>query len=102
VSRRDAAVYCPQGTGSKPVDVQAGYYTLGGMASNITRDREVQCEPGFYCKRGVKYVCPVGRYGDRAVSAQGDRTKPADAPIPHTQPPRAYPALALPSTSYTL
>lgn len=58
-----SGVFCPEGTGNEPVSVSAGYYAVGGDNTNQTRSAQVKCEPGFYCKHGVKFVCPVGRYG---------------------------------------
>lgn len=69
-------VYCPLGSVA-PTTVSDGFYSIG--PTNSTRNAELQCEPGFYCRGGVKIVCPAGFHcptpgmsepllcGDRAV-----------------------------------
>ena len=68
------AVFCPRGTGREPKYVRPGYYSRGDnnnakynddhlSNSNTTRSEEALCEEGFYCQRGIKKVCPVGRFG---------------------------------------
>ena len=37
-----------------------GYF---GTNTSVTRFREFECEPGYYCADGVRYTCPRGRYG---------------------------------------
>lgn len=87
LSPSSASVYCPSGTGSRALDVRAGYYTVGGPTSNHTRAEQAVCEPGFYCKRGVKLVCPVGRFGATTVRALGHgervRTSPSLRAVDH-------------------
>jgi len=57
--------WCPPGAW-EVVPVTPGYYTVGGDASGLTRTGEVECEPGWYCRRGVRIRCPAGRYGATA------------------------------------
>ncbi|DAZ92498.1 TPA: hypothetical protein N0F65_012728 [Lagenidium giganteum] len=51
---------CATGTGI-PTPIARGYYSVGG--SNMTRFFQRPCEPGFYCKNGIKRQCPAGTYG---------------------------------------
>lgn len=71
--------YCPKGslssmqsecggddficrTGSpKPQTVLQGYYTIG--LTNSTRFYQRLCEPGYFCRHGIRYQCPAGTYG---------------------------------------
>jgi hypothetical protein len=51
-------------TGSSvPAVVSQGYYSIGGGASNTTRFHQRPCEPGYFCKDGIKYQCPEGTFG---------------------------------------
>jgi protocatechuate 3,4-dioxygenase beta subunit len=59
----DETVYCPAGSG-KPIAVSKGYYSIGGSPS--LRTNQTKCEPGFYCKDGIKLSCPAGSYGSVA------------------------------------
>lgn len=43
--------------------VTEGYYTTGGSVDGLTRDNQTICEPGWYCRRGIRIKCPAGRYG---------------------------------------
>ncbi|KDO25587.1 hypothetical protein SPRG_08886 [Saprolegnia parasitica CBS 223.65] len=62
-------LYCPSGS-PYPVAVTAGYYSLdsiSGLFSDLTRrDAQAPCEPGAFCKYGLQYPCPGGRYGSAA------------------------------------
>lgn len=80
----NANVFCPTGS-AVPTPVLPGYYSIRSslaalqgvlgirqryMALNATlneavRDAQVQCEAGYYCIGGRKFICPSGRYGDR-------------------------------------
>ena len=33
--------------------------------SSFTRYDEFECEPGYYCVGGLRYICPAGRYGSK-------------------------------------
>lgn len=64
-------MYCPSGS-SEPLDIEVGYYGIGGEfaeteegleAHNFRTGQEL-CPPGFYCELGMKYPCPAGTYGD--------------------------------------
>lgn len=33
--------------------------------SSFTRYEEYECEPGFFCVDGLRYICPAGYYGSR-------------------------------------
>ena len=70
----DASVYCPSGS-VEPLPVTNGYYSIGTyskphaappklqMNEDVkTRHSQQQCEPGFYCHKGVKFSCLPGRY----------------------------------------
>lgn len=41
------------------------YTALNTTANEAIRDAQAQCEAGFYCVNGQKFVCPAGRYGDQ-------------------------------------
>lgn len=74
----NASVYCPVGS-YIPTRVSTGYYTVGSTGSGLpvisypnrmqvsddvkNRAAQVQCEPGYYCIDGVRYICPRGHYG---------------------------------------
>eukprot|EP00501_MAST-03F_sp_TOSAG23-6_P002544 GSMAST32.ASY1.ANO1.2683.1 assembled CDS len=71
-------VFCPEGSGS-PRHVDTGYYTIPLIsASSTTRQAQKQCEPGWYCKNGIKNPCPPGVYGRNA----GLSTKECSGPCP--------------------
>jgi hypothetical protein len=46
---------------------------LGGLS---TRTYQEQCEIGFYCDQGLKYLCPAGRFG----SVQGEYRESCEGP----------------------
>ena len=60
--------YCPAGSGY-PYLASAGQKTLGydsnTSSSSVTKFAVLLCDFGHYCKGGVEYPCPVGRYGER-------------------------------------
>ncbi|OQR95945.1 hypothetical protein THRCLA_22041 [Thraustotheca clavata] len=59
-------LYCPAGS-PYPDSVGTGYYSVSsilGLNSDPTlRDIQMPCEPGYFCRYGLKYPCPGGRYG---------------------------------------
>ena len=65
----NTSVYCPRGS-YEPTRILAGFYGLftGADAGeeafwspdNATYSVEVPCEPGYYCKGGIKRACPPG------------------------------------------
>ena len=55
-----AEFYCPLGS-VLPTKVTDGYYTVNG-ADDEHRSDQKECEPGFYCSRGKKEICPAGYY----------------------------------------
>lgn len=57
----DANHFCPRGSAS-PHQVDEGYYSIGGFTSS-TRTLQKKCEPGFWCKDGVKSLCEPGYFG---------------------------------------
>lgn len=66
----NSTVYCPTGTGNKPMLVQSGFYSTGagdgsGDVLNTTRTGQKICPKGFYCRRGIVIRCPDGTYGDK-------------------------------------
>jgi hypothetical protein len=58
---------CPttNSTGSFiPIQVSAGYYTLGGSQETLRFEAAI-CPVGFYCPGdGRRYLCPAGTYAD--------------------------------------
>lgn len=34
--------------------------------SSFTRYEEYECEPGYYCVNGLRYICPAGYYGSKS------------------------------------
>lgn len=83
----NANVICPVGS-SVPTPVLPGYYSvlssrtgsqhlLSGSRVRLqyaalhtsvnedVRDAQIQCEMGYFCVGGRKFICPSGRYGDR-------------------------------------
>jgi hypothetical protein len=68
-------VYCPQGS-VQPLPVAEGYYTVG--PTPMQRTHQLICEAGFFCRGGVKTMCPVGVYG----SSLGLSTEACTAPCP--------------------
>lgn len=73
----DPSFYCPPLThypfgNHRPVPVSEGYYTVGGgerwesfsAGANVAaRVGQRLTEPGYYSMKGLKYLCPAGRYG---------------------------------------
>mmetsp|Transcript_22127 Transcript_22127/g.33207 ORF Transcript_22127/g.33207 Transcript_22127/m.33207 type:complete len:730 (-) Transcript_22127:1298-3487(-) len=55
-------VFCPKGS-KAPIFSKPGYYT-NAFNSTMTRDSEVLCPPGHWCKQGVRNVCGAGRWGN--------------------------------------
>ena len=49
-------VICPIGS-AYPLDVSLGYYS-------VHNEYELICEPGHWCKDGIKNKCPAGSYGN--------------------------------------
>jgi hypothetical protein len=67
----NATVYCPSAS-SLPLNVQVGYYSVGGTISTRTAMR--RCEAGYYCiGDGIRRPCPSGRY-----SLNGSATSDCD------------------------
>jgi hypothetical protein len=56
----DSAHFCPRQT-ALPIRVGRGNYTIGGSINR--RTNQLPCEPGFYCKDGIKISCPAGTFG---------------------------------------
>ncbi|CAM9203414.1 unnamed protein product, partial [Phaeothamnion confervicola] len=52
-------VYCAEGSVS-PAVASAGFYTTGGGGDGRTRSAEQQSEPGSFCYRGQRFLCPAG------------------------------------------
>lgn len=65
--------YCPAGS-PYPLQVDIGYYSFPSNStinnsesiSYNTQSSQLQCEPGSYCVKGIKYPCPAGSYGDNS------------------------------------
>lgn len=60
----DNNYYCPRGS-VYPLEVNAGWYSIGGNADNRTRFSQAICPAGSYCVNSVSILCPPGRYGDQ-------------------------------------
>ena len=100
-------LFCPKQS-SLPTPVRDGFYTIGGsdfisagdtiiggdyddekitqryeerirFASNKTRTWQVPCEPGYWCKGGIKYKCPAGRYGNESTTSSKECSGPCAA-----------------------
>lgn len=41
------------------------YTALNVTTNEAVRDAQAQCEAGFYCVGGRKFICPAGRHGDQ-------------------------------------
>ncbi len=65
-------VYCPPGSPA-PTTVDLGFYSINESffmdqevsAKTNQMTSQVQCEPGFYCKNGVRHPCRAGTYGSK-------------------------------------
>ena len=67
-----AQYYCPRGSAA-PLQVHDGYYSLAttvstGLDTEASRrfrtlSSQSVCEPGYYCFRGIRRMCPAGVYG---------------------------------------
>ena len=68
--------YCPEGTHER-LAVTPGYYTiftttevgqgLDRIAHTLakTTSSQILCEEGYFCIRGIRYLCPPGTYGNQ-------------------------------------
>ena len=79
--------YCPEGS-QVPLLVTSGFYSArvqhaAGLYndfqdSKVTiRDRQYECEAGFYCVHGQRIPCPAGRYGDTVQTISVDVGNPS-------------------------
>ena len=59
-----AAFFCT-GEASSPTAVQVGWFSTPEEAGVNLRTGEEPCPPGSYCSGGVKYLCGLGRWGNR-------------------------------------
>jgi hypothetical protein len=75
-------VYCPIGS-PLPVPVSEGYYTLGGIETQ--RSRQLPCEKGFYCAKGIKVSCPAGTYGDSMAMSDTYSTPSIPLDLPRSK-----------------
>ncbi|CAM9935526.1 unnamed protein product, partial [Hapterophycus canaliculatus] len=55
------SLYCP-GDSPEPVEVSAGFYSVGGGGPNTRTGQELS-PPGSYAKEGILFTCPAGRHG---------------------------------------
>lgn len=76
----DPSLYCPVVTSfphgnHKPIPVSEGYFTIGnggaaeggdGASAVVTRTSQSIAPPGYYARKGIKYICPAGKYGATA------------------------------------
>jgi len=71
----NASVYCPPGASLPSPVIPKGYYTThaapyrGALSLhdplNATMSAQLVCEPGHWCRGGVKRQCAAGRFGWR-------------------------------------
>lgn len=54
------SVYCPEGS-TAPLVVRSGFYSIG--TNRTTRNGQLPCPMGSYCRDGIIRSCPAGRYG---------------------------------------
>lgn len=54
-------LYCPKGS-SRPLTVPIGSYS-DPIENELLKSKYYNCEPGYYCKNGIKYKCKRGYYG---------------------------------------
>ena len=57
----DASVYCPAKSGF-PTNVSNAHYTAGG-SGGTTRTHQILCDPGHWCRSGLRFKCSTGHYG---------------------------------------
>lgn len=68
--------FCPPGSASRSL-VGGEYYTIISASQDASGDRQVldpsarntaskqtMCEPGYFCRLGIRYPCPEGFYGE--------------------------------------
>jgi len=69
-------MFCPEGS-SFPKLVTEGYYSVGDKSlpqqyqmveDSKTRYSQVMCEVGTYCRNGVRFPCPAGKYSNSSGS----------------------------------
>ena len=70
---RSDAVFCPLGS-AVPTVVLPGHYSLG--QDRHTRTGQARCPPGSFCRAGIIYDCPPGRYGKAWELASAECTGP--------------------------
>jgi len=79
----NATVFCPAGSALPQPVVPEGFYTTHagspyqGAAAlrdphNTTCSAQLLCEPGYWCRDGIKYQCPAGRFGWARGSSSPD------------------------------
>lgn len=86
------AYYCPGGSAATRYSVSSGYY---GIGSSTTQTGQQQCPTGEYCSGGVRYNCPVGRYGSStglSTSSCSGACAPGTVCPERTVTPQACPA----------
>ena len=77
-------LYCPMASGF-PLRVDTGFYSIPeGPDNHRYRQNQTSCEPGYYCKSGVRHKCPAGRYGTSERLAHSNCT--AECPVGHYCP----------------
>ena len=71
-----ADLYCPQGSDS-PKIVSEGYYSVGWkslpqqyqeLEDAKNRHSQTICEVGTYCRKGIRFPCPAGKYSNQTGS----------------------------------
>jgi len=79
----NATVFCPTGSALPQPVVPEGFYATHagspyqGAAAlrdphNTTCSAQLLCEPGYWCRDGIKYQCPAGRFGWARGSSSPD------------------------------
>lgn len=72
-----AHLYCPEGS-TFPRAVSNGYYTVGrkSLPQQYQKNEDVKirynqiiCEVGTYCRNGVRFPCPAGKYSNTTGSS---------------------------------
>lgn len=73
----DPRFYCSSGSEHR-LSVAQGYYAVDYYAGDDHNDggysNQVICDRGSYCIRGVKHLCPAGRYGSVQQSSNSSCT----------------------------
>jgi hypothetical protein len=89
---RGSSLYCPFNS-SEPLIVHPGYRSVEENVTldlesplleimpqtEIVRTTQVQCDPGYFCERGVASPCPIGTYSNTTGLHTERGCQPCDA-----------------------